>query len=45
MWEWLEEVKRSLIAKYLGSVVRHAITALCGAIGTLGIIDAKVLEA
>lgn len=45
MFTWLENLKQSLISKYLGSLIRHAITALAGVIGALGVVDPAVLAA
>jgi hypothetical protein len=48
MFSWFTKIKEriqmSLIAKYIGSIVRHAIQALVGVIGTLGIIDPAILD-
>jgi hypothetical protein len=43
MFTWLENLKASLMAKYLGSLVRTAVAALAGVIGALGVVDPVVL--
>lgn len=43
MFTWIENIKNTLVAKYLGSLIRTWVAALAGVIGTLGIVDPEVL--
>lgn len=45
MFTWIENIKNTLVAKYLGSLIRTGVAALAGVIGTLGIVDPEVLAA